>query len=70
MAARKGNGDGEIKSHRVVYREPGHKFSDDGTVTYFWRAHTFTVLIVLVVVLVYVAVFEPLRENTSYNTKR
>lgn len=50
--------------------EPGIKFSDDGTITYFWRAHTLTVLFVLVSVLVYVAVFEPVRDDTSYNTKR
>ncbi|PNF28640.1 Phosphatidylserine synthase 2 [Cryptotermes secundus] len=50
--------------------ELGSKFSDDGTVTYFWRAHTLTVLFVLVSVLIYVAVFEPVRDDTSYNTKR
>ncbi|KDR07745.1 phosphatidylserine synthase 2-like isoform X2 [Zootermopsis nevadensis] len=53
-----------------LYREPGLKFSDDGTVTYFWRAHTLTVLFVLVSVLIYVAVFEPVWDDTSYNTKR
>lgn len=36
----------------------------------FRRAHTLTVLFVLVSVLVYVAVFEPVRDDTSYNTKR
>jgi hypothetical protein len=37
---------------------------------HFRRAHTLTVLIVLVSVLIYVAVFEPVRDDTSYNTKR
>ncbi|KAJ9598252.1 hypothetical protein L9F63_011073 [Diploptera punctata] len=54
----------------VILREPEEKFSDDGTLTYFWRAHTLTVLVVLVVVLIYVAVFEPVKQDTSYNTKR
>lgn len=37
---------------------------------HFRRAHTLTVLVVLVCVLIYVAVFEPVRDDTSYNTKR
>jgi hypothetical protein len=37
---------------------------------HFRRAHTLTVLFVLVSVLIYVAVFEPVRDDTSYNTKR
>lgn len=36
----------------------------------FRRAHTLTVLFVLVSVLIYVAVFEPVWDDTSYNTKR
>lgn len=45
------------------------QFSDDGTNTYFWRAHTVTVLLIMLCVLVYVAFENPL-ENSEYNAKR
>lgn len=46
------------------------QFSDDGTNTYFWRAHTVTVLLIMLCVLVYVGAFEKTKENSEYNTKR
>lgn len=49
---------------------PVEKFSDDGTLTFFWRAHTLTVLFIFICSLVYVAVFEPVSNDTTYNTKR
>ncbi|XP_069692236.1 phosphatidylserine synthase 2-like [Periplaneta americana] len=73
MASRKSkkvNNEAEIGKPELHNHTSGHRFSDDGTVTYFWRAHTLTVLFVLVSVLIYVAVFEPVRNDTSYNTKR
>lgn len=45
-------------------------FYDDGTMTFFWRAHTLTVLFCLTCVLVYVALFEPVVVNPEYNAKR
>lgn len=45
------------------------QFSDDGTNTYFWRAHTVTVLLIMLCVLVYVGAFEKTKENSEYNTK-
>ncbi|XP_065585126.1 phosphatidylserine synthase 2-like [Artemia franciscana] len=53
--------DAEKKEYEVVF--------DDGTMTFFWRAHTLTALFVLVIVLVYVA-FEPITDDTDYNIKR
>ncbi|XP_078356561.1 phosphatidylserine synthase 2-like, partial [Oculina patagonica] len=46
------------------------QFSDDGTNTYFWRAHTVTVLLIMLCVLVYVGAFEKPNENGEYNAKR
>ncbi|XP_032787452.2 phosphatidylserine synthase 2 [Daphnia magna] len=46
------------------------EFYDDGTVTFFWRAHTLTVLFLMIAALIYVAVFEPVILDTQYNTKR
>ncbi|KAK3703282.1 hypothetical protein QZH41_019309 [Actinostola sp. cb2023] len=47
-----------------------HQFSDDGTNTFFWQAHTLTVLIGMLCVLVYVALFESAPFDSQYNTKR
>ncbi|CAG2166106.1 unnamed protein product [Oppiella nova] len=43
---------------------------DDGTQTYFWRAHTLTVLFLMTCALIYVAIFEPISDDTNYNIKR
>lgn len=43
---------------------------DDNTVTFFWRAHTLTVLFCLICVLVYVGIFEDPVDDSSYNGKR
>ncbi|OQV12010.1 Phosphatidylserine synthase 2 [Hypsibius exemplaris] len=43
---------------------------DDGTLSFFWRAHTLTVLFCLTCALVYVALFEPISHDSAYNTKR
>jgi len=37
---------------------------------YYRRAHTLTVLILMIAVLVYVALLETAREDSEYNTKR
>ena len=46
------------------------KPTDDGTMTFFWRAHTITCLIIAMSYLVYVALFEQTSEDSNYNTKR
>lgn len=46
------------------------KLSDDGTQSFFWRAHTVTVLFIMIVVLVYVALIEEQINDQSYNIKR
>ena len=43
---------------------------DDQEPSYFWRAHTVTVLIVLLGCLVYTALIEVPEEDTKYNGKR
>ncbi|KAL5007110.1 hypothetical protein ScPMuIL_015916 [Solemya velum] len=48
-----------------------HKdLKDDGTMSFFWRAHTITVLVIFSCILVYVAVFENQDVDSSYNMKR
>ncbi|XP_045437010.1 phosphatidylserine synthase 2 isoform X1 [Pipistrellus kuhlii] len=42
---------------------------DDGTNTFFWRAHTLTVLFILTCVLGYVTLLEETPQDTAYNTK-
>lgn len=46
------------------------KPTDDGTMSFFWRAHTITWLIVAMSYLFYVAILEEPSESSSYNTKR
>ncbi|XP_069752789.1 phosphatidylserine synthase 2 isoform X2 [Narcine bancroftii] len=43
---------------------------DDGTVTFFWRAHTLTVLFILTCALVYITLLEETPQDTAYNIKR
>lgn len=44
--------------------------TDDGTQTFFWRAHTITVLIILIIVLVYESLFTQQVQDQTLNTKR
>jgi phosphatidylserine synthase 2 len=43
---------------------------DDGTMSFFWRAHTITCLVIAMSYLFYVAILEQPSDNSSYNTKR
>lgn len=43
---------------------------DDETMSFFWRAHTLTVLFFLIICLVYVGVIEEPIEDSTYNSKR
>ncbi|XP_076450814.1 phosphatidylserine synthase 2-like [Babylonia areolata] len=45
-------------------------FYDDGTMTFFWNAHTITVLVIFSAVLVYVALMEESVLDRDYNAKR
>lgn len=52
-------------------QKKGKDFFDDGTMSFFWRAHTISVLFGFSLVLLYVALFEdPTDHDTEYNTKR
>lgn len=46
------------------------EISDDGTKTFFWRAHTITVLFILMAVLVYESLFTQQVQDQTLNTKR
>lgn len=53
------------------YKNIDKDFFDDGTMTYFWRAHRLTALVMFSLVLVYVALWEERAVNDSdYNAKR
>jgi hypothetical protein len=43
---------------------------DDGTMSFFWRAHTITWLVIAMSYLFYIAILEKPSEDTIYNTKR
>ncbi|XP_067935492.1 phosphatidylserine synthase 2-like [Watersipora subatra] len=48
-----------------------HPVYDDGTMTFFWRAHTVLTLVVFLASMVYLAIFEdPTLHDNSYNFKR
>jgi hypothetical protein len=46
------------------------KPTDDGTVSFFWRAHTITWLIIAMSYLFYVAILEQPSDDSTFNTKR
>uniref|UniRef100_A0A7N4PKW7 Phosphatidylserine synthase n=2 Tax=Sarcophilus harrisii TaxID=9305 RepID=A0A7N4PKW7_SARHA len=53
-----------------VRRSTESEVYDDGTNTFFWRAHTLTVLFILTCALGYVTLLEETPQDTAYNTKR
>ena len=62
----KGNKEWEISKIKAKNKT----ISDDGTQSFFWRAHTITVLFVMIIVLVYESLVEQQYSDQSYNTKR
>uniref|UniRef100_A0A4W4DNY8 Phosphatidylserine synthase n=1 Tax=Electrophorus electricus TaxID=8005 RepID=A0A4W4DNY8_ELEEL len=66
----------KAKSAKLATRESMSRLTtesevfDDGTNTFFWRAHTLTVLFILTCALVYVTLLEETPQDTAYNTKR
>ncbi|XP_070563726.1 phosphatidylserine synthase 2-like [Ptychodera flava] len=59
-----------VKAKSTPFAEKQSHVYDDGTSSYFWRAHTLTVLFLMLAGFVYVALFESVEEDTSYNVKR
>ncbi|ESO09280.1 hypothetical protein HELRODRAFT_150062, partial [Helobdella robusta] len=45
-------------------------FFDDGTMSFFWRAHRISALIIFILVLLYVTLYDDATNNSDYNTKR
>ena len=52
------------------WQEEKEKVEDPDSPSYFWRAHTVTVLLVLLGCLVYTALIENPVEDSTYNGKR
>jgi len=57
-------------AHNWLDYKTKHVEYDDETMSYFWRAHTLTVLALLISALVYVGVVEEPVEDATYNTRR
>uniref|UniRef100_A0A8C7QM76 Phosphatidylserine synthase n=1 Tax=Oncorhynchus mykiss TaxID=8022 RepID=A0A8C7QM76_ONCMY len=60
----------QVSRDNLSRRNTESEVFDDGTNTFFWRAHTVTVLFILTCVLVYVTLLEETPQDTTYNTKR
>ncbi|XP_077994154.1 phosphatidylserine synthase 2-like [Glandiceps talaboti] len=59
-----------VKAKSTPFAEKQSHVYDDGTTSYFWRAHTLTILFCMILVFVYVALIEEVKVDTSYNVKR
>jgi phosphatidylserine synthase 2 len=57
-------------SHHWQTKEQNKKLSDDGTKTFLYRAHTITVLFLMLAVLIYESLFVKQVHDQAYNTKR
>ncbi|XP_053418629.1 phosphatidylserine synthase 2 isoform X2 [Nycticebus coucang] len=62
--------DGRAEGPAAGRRSTESEVYDDGTNTFFWRAHTLTVLFILTCALGYVTLLEETPQDTAYNTKR
>jgi len=67
----------KISPSRQLKRVTAHNWEtdkcrvyDDETLSFFWRAHTLTVLLIMSCALIYVACFEEQSSSTEYNIKR
>lgn len=76
MAAVRNTPDHILKLHSTTahnWEEEKNKnkdIQDDGTMTFFWQAHTITVLVMFSCILVYVTLFEEETYGADYNNKR
>ncbi|XP_043562113.1 phosphatidylserine synthase 2 isoform X2 [Chiloscyllium plagiosum] len=68
--ARKSGVSGRREEQERERRSTESEVFDDGTITFFWRAHTLTVLFILTCALVYVTLLEETPQDTAYNIKR
>ncbi|XP_002735878.1 phosphatidylserine synthase 2-like [Saccoglossus kowalevskii] len=59
-----------VTAKSTPFAEKQSHVYDDGTTSYFWRAHTLTVLFCMLAVFVYVALIEEVSDDLAYNTKR
>ena len=59
-----------LKTAHNWTEEKEKRVQDDDVPSYFWRAHTGTVLIALICCLVYIALIETPIEDTVHNGKR
>ncbi|XP_071618496.1 phosphatidylserine synthase 2 isoform X6 [Heliangelus exortis] len=65
-----GGGPERVRENPALRRSTESEVYDDGTNTFFWRAHTLTVLFILTCALGYVTLLEETPQDTAYNTKR
>lgn len=76
MAAVRNTPDHILKLHSTTahnWEEEKNKnkdIQDDGTMTFFWQAHTITVLVMFSCILVYVTLFEEETYGADYNNER
>lgn len=76
MAAANNKSHEVIKLHKATAydweaeRNKYKDIQDDGTMSFFWQAHTILVLVIFSLVLVYVTIFEDVVEDSDYNMKR
>ena len=64
------NGSGASQEWTVKKLKTKESITDDGTQSFFWRAHTITVLVALIGVLVYESLYVQQVQDRSYNIKR
>ena len=64
------NGNGSTVDWTAKKYKLKDQVHDDGTVSFFWRAHTVTVLIIMICVLVYESLYVKQVQDESYNIKR
>ena len=57
-------------AHNWLDYKTSSRVLDDETVSFFWRAHTLTVLFFLILCLVWVGLVEDPVEDSSYNARR
>ena len=57
-------------THKRSRRDSETTVFDDGTNTFFWRAHTISVLLTVILTLIYVVFIEEQNGNFEYNVKR
>lgn len=76
MASASSKSDRILKLHKATafdWESERNKYKDiqdDGSISFFWQAHTILVLFIFSMILVYVTIFEEVVEDSDYNMKR